>query len=79
MVTRLVAQGKVVARELLSPQMGIAYWPLLGWVATKWLVEARTGGVRLLGKGGSVPDSLVIKQQKQVFHLSVSNKLSKPS
>ena len=45
--------------------------PLLGWVASMW---AGTGGARLLGEGGSVPDSLVIKQQKHAFHLSVSNK-----
>ena len=46
---------------LLSPWMVMANCQLLGWVATKWLVEAWTGGVRLLGEVGSVPDSLIIK------------------
>ena len=49
MVTRLVAQ------ELLSPQMVMAHCQVLGVVA-EW---PRNGGDRLLVEGGSGPDSLI--------------------
>ena len=59
MVTRLVAQGYLVAQELLSAQIVMAHWPLMGLVATEWPVEAWTDDIHFLGKGGSVPDSLL--------------------
>ena len=43
-----------MAQELLSPQMVMGHCMLVGWVATKFLVEAWAGSVCLLGEGGYV-------------------------
>ena len=49
-----------MAQELLSPHVVMAHCKLLGMVATKWPVEALTGGVCLLGEGSSLSNSLVV-------------------